>query len=74
MPDNERVQESILSSLILAGGMAVETLAGANQPQRAITLIDQVLEQDSSLETIEDLLRHATRAENSEVIQHLESK
>ena len=74
MPDNERLRTTMLNRLVLDGGMAVETLAGANQPQRAIDLIDQVMEQDASRETIEDLLRHATRAENAEVIQYLESK
>jgi RNA polymerase sigma factor (sigma-70 family) len=72
--DNKTLQATVLNQLILKGGMAIETLAGANQPQRAIDLIDQVLGHDSSQQTIEDLMRHVTRAENSEVLEYLENK
>jgi hypothetical protein len=62
-----------LNSLIGDGGKAVETLAGAGETRRAISLIDQVLQHDSTLETLEDLTRHARRAENAEVVQYLEN-
>lgn len=74
MPDNERLQTSMLDRLVFDGGMVVETLAGVNQAQRAIDVIDQVIEQDASRETIEDLLRHATRANNADVIHYLENQ
>ncbi len=69
--DNQQMQLSALNSLIGAGGKAVETLAGVRQTQRAIGLIDQVLQQDSTTETVEDLKRHVRRAENPAVLQYL---
>ncbi|GEM_PF-1630823 len=71
--NNEQAMASMLDSMIGAGGKAVETLAGAGQTQRAIGLIDQVLQQDSTIETVEDLKRHAQRAENTDVVRYLES-
>lgn len=73
IPHNERLLTVMFDSMIGTGGSAVETLAGAGQTQRAIGLIDQVLLQDSSDETVNDLKRHAQRAENAEVVQYLNS-
>jgi hypothetical protein len=71
---NASLQTSMLESLIGAGGQAVETLAGAGHTQRAIGLIDLVLLHDATLETVEDLKRHARRAGNAEVLQYLERR
>lgn len=72
--ENEALKNSMLDNLIGDGGRAMETLAGAGQTQRAIGLIDEVLQYDSSSETVEDLKRHARRAGNEEVLQYLERR
>lgn len=70
--ENEQMQNSALDSLIGAGGKAVETLAGTDQTQRAIDLVNQVLQHDATLETVEDLKRHVRRSGNSEVLRYLD--
>jgi hypothetical protein len=69
--NNDYIQNIHLDRIVGAGGKAVETLSGAGETQRAISLIGQVLQQDSSQETVGDLRRHAQRAENAEVVQYL---
>lgn len=71
-----RQQQAIAASrrryAISSAGDAIEILAGAEQTDHAKALVDDVLAFDSSGTTRAQLLAHARRAENADVIAYIE--
>ena len=72
-PGNESLQATIRRRAVQSGAYALEALAGAGQVERAIALANSVLTFDSSPEARGQLLKHAERAGQAQVIAHLQS-
>jgi RNA polymerase sigma factor (sigma-70 family) len=71
---NESLNAASRRRVVESGGRGVEALSGAGQIDRAKALADKVLTIDASPETRGELLKHAERAGNAEVVAHIKSK
>ena len=58
-------------NVVESGGGGMEALAGVGQIERAKALADKVIQFDGTPETRGELLKHATRSGNTELIAYL---
>ena len=72
-PGSENLQANIRRRAVESGAFALEALAGAGQVDRAIALANSVLAFDASPETRGQLLKHAQRAGQPQVLAHIQN-
>ncbi len=70
---DEILQTAVRQRVVAAGARGVEALAGAGEIQRATALADKLLKFDSSPQVRGELMKHAERAGNAEVITYLKN-
>lgn len=71
---NSPIRKVQLESAILTASRGIEALAGAGQVKRAQALADKALQTVNTPEALDQLLRHAERSGNLELVDYLKAK